>query len=84
MATQSISPLYTAAKLLRTVADVGLSAAKAVAVRTDAMLREQVGRPRPTVIDAGRSKLSDARAPLVIHVTDEQARQISEFTRSGR
>jgi hypothetical protein len=37
--------------------------------------------PRPTVIDAGKSKLSDARAPLVIRVTDEQAARISEFCR---
>jgi hypothetical protein len=84
MATRSIPTLYATAKWLRTIADTSLSTAKAVVLRADDALREQVGRPRPTVIDAGKSKLSDARAPLVIHVTDEQANKISEFTRSGR
>jgi hypothetical protein len=39
--------------------------------------------PVPTVIEAGKSKLSDAGAPLVIHVTDEQANRILRFTARG-
>ena len=40
--------------------------------------------PQPTVIEAGKAKLSDARSPLVIHVTDEQAKQIADFTAQTR
>jgi hypothetical protein len=39
--------------------------------------------PAPTVIEAGKSKLSDAGAPLVIQVTDEQADRILRFTARG-
>lgn len=48
--------------------------------KAEGAARRRVGRERPTVIAAGKSKLSDARSPLVISVTDEQAHKILEFT----
>lgn len=45
----------------------------------EAAARRRVGRERPTVIVAGKSKLSDARSPLVVSVTDEQAHKVLEF-----
>jgi hypothetical protein len=45
--------------------------------------RETKSSPQPTVIEAGKSKLSDARSPLVIQVTNEQAQHILDFTTRG-
>jgi len=45
--------------------------------------RETKAESAPTVIEAGKSKLSDAGAPLVIQVTDEQADRILRFTARG-
>jgi hypothetical protein len=46
--------------------------------------RETKAGTPPTVIEAGKAKLSDAGAPLVIQVTDEQADRILRFAARGK